>query len=49
MLLHTLIFYTLTVTIINSLEIERKKQKMQNTTKTWKQNLAQTQKNTFLS
>ncbi len=24
MLLHTLIFYTLTVTIINSLEIERK-------------------------
>lgn len=25
------------------------KQKMQNTTKTWKQNLAQTQKNTFLS
>jgi len=25
MLLHTLIFYTLTVTIINSLEIERKR------------------------
>lgn len=35
--------------MITSMKTANQKQKMQNTTKTWKQNLAQTQKNTFLS